>query len=144
MPTVCLSTNQTAEVAATGSMTAAGVGTLALCELQLRTAGALEPELAAELESARRVGLNWFAERFSVETNPNMGAWHYYYLYGLERMGALVGVAFFGEHDWYQEGARFLVERQDESGSWQGGTDMSETCFALLFLKRATAPVTGR
>ena len=67
-----------------------------------------------------------------------MGPWHYYYLYGLERMGALVGVAFLGEHDWYQEGARYLVARQDEEGSWQGGTDLSETCFALLFLKRAT------
>lgn len=127
-----------AEVAATGSMTTAGVGTLAICELQLRAAGALDPGLAAELAAARRAGLDWFGERFSVETNPAMGAWHYYYLYGLERMGALVGVAFLGAHDWYQEGARFLVERQDESGSWQGGTDLSETCFALLFLKRAT------
>jgi hypothetical protein len=40
--------------------------------------------------------------------------------------------------DWYREGAAWLVEAQRPEGHW--GT-VDETCFALLFLRRAT--VTG-
>jgi hypothetical protein len=124
---------------ATGSMTAAGVGTLAICEGRLRRAGALTAELGRDLGLARERGLGWLAKHFDVATNPRAGGWHYYYLYGLERLGALAGAPRIGEHDWYDEGARLLLKLQDEKGSWNGGTDLSETCFALLFLRRATA-----
>ncbi|MCP3920261.1 MAG: hypothetical protein GY711_32445 [bacterium] len=124
---------------ATGSMTTAGIGTLALCEIHLRKAGAVPTDLEPKLGAARRAGLAWLDANFSVETNPRSGAWLYYYLYGLERMGGLAGSHRVGEHYWYAEGASFLVPRQDEDGSWQGGTDLSQTCFALLFLKRATS-----
>lgn len=135
---------------ATGSMTAAGVGTLAICESRLRQVKALEADLQGSIAIARKRGLEWLASRFSVDTNPGSGGWHYYYLYGLERVGAVTGAPFFGAHDWYDEGAHWLTARQDEKGSWNNGTDLSETCFALLFLRRATSteprhrgPVTG-
>jgi len=124
---------------ATGSMTAAGVGTLAICESRLRLANALDADLQKRVGAARKRGLDWLANRFSVETNPGSGGWHYYYLYGLERVGAVSGAPFFGPHDWYAQGSRWLLEEQDEKGSWNKGTDLSETCFALLFLRRATS-----
>ena len=124
----------------TGSMTAAGVGTLAICELELRRADALDEELAKRIEDSERRGLEWLEQHFRVDDNPRAGAWHYYYLYGLERMGGLTGIDWLGENHWYDEGARLLLEQQDEEGSWKGGTDLSETSFALLFLKRATSP----
>lgn len=127
----------------TGSMTAAGLGTLALCEMHLRRADALPADLDGRLDEKRDAGLEWMARNFAVETNPRSGGWLYYYLYGLERIGALAGAPRIGEHDWYLEGAKFLLEEQDKGGSWTGGGDLSETCFALLFLKRATSSSSG-
>lgn len=134
-----------------GSMTAAGVGTLALCEMHLARGGGLTEAEARRLGDSRKRGLAWLDKFFSVETNPKNGGWHYYYLYGLERMGGLAGTTHVGEHDWYDEGARYLLAGQDEEGSWTNGADLSETCFALLFLRRATSadtaprvPKTGR
>ncbi len=131
----------------TGSMTAAGIGTLAICETQLRAAGECSLNLAIQISVARARGLEWLARNFSITTNPNAGSWLYYYLYGLERVGALSGVARLGGHDWYDEGAAFLVARQTPRGSWENGSDLSTTCFAILFLKRATSarrtPITG-
>lgn len=124
---------------ATGSMTAAGVGTLAIAEGRLRLAKALDATLETQIAASRKRGVEWMAKHFTVETNPGSGGWHYYYLYGLERMGAVMGAPLLGPHDWYDAGARWLLERQDEKGSWSNGTDLSETCFALLFLRRATS-----
>lgn len=43
-----------------------------------------------------------------------------------------------GAHDWYMEGAQWLLIRQRSDGAWAGhyGENV-DTCFALLFLKRA-------
>jgi hypothetical protein len=66
----------------------------------------------------------------------------------LERAGRFGGIRFFGDHDWYREGADFLVRAQNpRSGSWSsaGGRGPSfaivDTCFALLFLSKGLAPV---
>ena len=78
---------------------------------------------------------------------PGAG-FYYYYLYALERVGALTQRKWIGRHDWYREGAEELFRRQSQDGSWtSGGPESAEvdTCFALLFLKRATlrGSVTG-
>jgi hypothetical protein len=135
----------------TGSMTAAGIAVLAICEVELRRAGRWNAALDDALGKSRKRGADWLATNFAVNTNPRSGGWLYYYLYGLERLGAFTGIAQLGAHDWYAEGAGFLVPQQGEEGAWQNGTDPSETCFALLFLRRATlaqelerrGPVTG-
>ena len=83
------------------------------------------------------------------------GPWHGYYLYGLERAMVIAGKRYLGDHDWYREGAEILLEAQQRDGSWSKGTrkrakgrgnaatmagsdPLTDTCFALLFLKRAT------
>ncbi|MEZ6015074.1 MAG: hypothetical protein R3F49_08175 [Planctomycetota bacterium] len=122
----------------TGSMTTAGVGVLALCEQELALHGALDGPFAAELAARRKRGLDWLDARFAVDTNPALGGFHYYYLYGLERMGALAGVSLVGAHDWYAEGATWLLGAQNDDGAWEHGSDLADTCFAVLFLERAT------
>jgi hypothetical protein len=92
-------------------------------------------------------GLAWLAENVSVSYYPgpyehsgpplenNSQHQYLYYMYALERVGMLYGTELIGTHKWYPEGARVLVDTQDAGGSWGDTTD---TCFALLFLKRAT------
>ncbi len=95
-------------------------------------------------------GLQWMAKNFSVTFNPgpyehgnpkfeeNSQHQYYYYLYALERAGMLYGTEMMGNHKWYPEGAKVLIANQKADGSW-GST--VETCFAILFLKRATRPL---
>jgi hypothetical protein len=86
-----------------------------------------------------RKGGEWLAAHFSVEENPVRGSrHHYYYLYALERAGMLYGTEKFGGHAWYALGARYLLGAQERDGSWGGTVD---TCFAILFLRRATRPL---
>ncbi|MBX3438357.1 MAG: DUF4159 domain-containing protein [Planctomycetaceae bacterium] len=138
----------------TGSMTVAGIGSLAIIDsfLQedppdgtLNCCGAAEKD---EVQAAIDAGVRWLGNRFSVRDNPGGGNWLLYYLYGLERAGRLSGRRFFGDHDWYREGARFLVESQvAATGAWREDKvtgdqdDNVSTSFALLFLSKGLAPV---
>ncbi|KAA3614511.1 MAG: hypothetical protein DWQ01_02065 [Planctomycetota bacterium] len=129
---------------ATGSMTSAGVSILAICIEQLRLAG----EPYAEYEAVMQDGLKWLAVHFDARANPkgpNPDQWTYYYLYGLERVGGLLSRHMVGGSDWYREGTSFILSSQSAKGSWATayGFGPMNTCFALLFLNRATAPATG-
>jgi hypothetical protein len=61
----------------------------------------------------------------------------YYFLFSLERMAVVYDVKKIGETDWYAWGAKILVDKQEPDGSWKGEHGVADTCFALLFLKRA-------
>jgi hypothetical protein len=119
----------------TGSMTTAGLAGLAVARHNLDG----KPEKS---ELALREGVDWLARNFALDRNPGSGSWHYYYLYGLERAGRLLGKEFFGPYEWYAEGARYLVDNQLPDGSWMGigghKSDVLDTSFALLFLTKAT------
>jgi hypothetical protein len=140
----------------TGSMTTAGIGGL------VTSAAALESGDAA-VEDGRVIccrphdddrkldmAISWLAQRFSVTRNPRAGGGQsalYYYLYGLERAGRLSARRFIGEHDWYREGAEFLVHDQDSlshywQGSWHAERDPRiSTAMALLFLSKGRRPI---
>jgi len=122
----------------TGSMTTAGLSVIQIAELAL--AGKATRKVRARTEPSKRQGLGWLAHNFTVQKNPNKGDWHDYYLYGLERVGALYGIDLIGTHDWYWEGARNLLGRQAPGGEWE---NVTRTCFAILFLSKATASSTG-
>lgn len=126
-----------------GSMTAAGVGVLAICRGVLAEERGAKRTLAA-LDGKISDGLAWLARRYTVTDNPgstrdNLG----YYRYGLERVGALAPAERIGEHDWYQDCAEHLLREQAAEGHWGSFRGYVETCFALLVLRRATHPVTG-
>ncbi|NUN51484.1 MAG: hypothetical protein HUU06_01685 [Planctomycetaceae bacterium] len=146
---------------ATGSMTAGGVSSIALCVEALSANGTLGTSLRKRSDQSIRDGISWLGHHFSVRDNPGpegapMGREYrqYYYLFGMERAGDLAGVKYMGAKDWYLEGAKYLVEAQGSDGSWAStafmngalgtrggavrvGGDLRDTCFALLFLKRA-------
>lgn len=136
----------------TGSMTVAGVATLRICETMLRPDKQVNPDgtpICCERprpNKALEKGIDWIANKFTVGYNPGGSSWHLYYLYGLERAGRLNGLRFFGEHDWYRAGARFLVDRQSIRGNFRAvsGHEAAPVIggsFALLFLSKGLAPV---
>lgn len=125
----------------TGSMTSAAITVMEVCKAGLgrKMSRRQRQKTDEKIDAAVR----WLAQRFSVQRNPN-GGHNYYYLYGLERIGALTKREQFGPHWWYIMGAKHLLAAQDKkTGQWGS---VNDTCFALLFLRRATsghAPTTG-
>lgn len=83
---------------------------------------------------------------------PQIGGRTYYFLWSLERVAVALDLKTIGKKDWYAWGAEILLANQQADGSWQGyyADCGADTCFALLFLKRAnlapdlTAQLTGR
>ncbi len=129
----------------TGSMTAAALSTLAIAK---QGAGRkLSKKLRKRIDTQIAAGSKWLAEHWRVDGNPGHpsgGPWQYHYLYALERIGSFLGMERIGNHDWYGEGASWLLEHLQEDDRWSDGVgEETATCLALLFLKRASAPVTG-
>ncbi|MFT5155452.1 MAG: hypothetical protein ACI841_005467 [Planctomycetota bacterium] len=61
------------------------------------------------------VSKQWISHRFASTNEGAKGdPWHYYHLYGLERVSSLLDVSMMGDHAWYMEGARYLVDKQDK------------------------------
>jgi hypothetical protein len=83
---------------------------------------------------------------------PQIGGRSYYFLWSLERVAVALDLKTIGKKDWYAWGAEILLANQQADGSWQGnyGDCGADTCFALLFLRRAnlvpdlTTQLTGR
>ena len=123
------------------SMTAGAVGALCIYDYML----------GKEWKKNKNVldGLAWLDKNWTVtknigpcETSKGVEtAWLYYYLYALERTGMLYDTSLIGNHDWYFDGARVLLAAQKPDGSWDESHFKKptwDTCFAILFLKRAT------
>ncbi len=124
---------------ATGSMTTAGIACMVICKAHLENSRTrLWKKLLPQVNASIRDGCAWITQNFRVDGNPNGGNL-FYYLYGLERAGILAGVIQFGSHDWYRKGAEHILGKQKENGQIGGG--VVDTCFALLFLRRATVPM---
>lgn len=139
----------------TGSMTTAGIACLAICHDALtrpKRAELYVPVMENHVRRGIQDGFAWLDLNFTVMSNPPARApgWHYYYLYGLERAAMLAGRTRIGRHDWYLEGAKYLVTAQKEGGQWSSGAlgdgtygtnSVLDTAWAILFLKKATKPV---
>ncbi len=140
-------------VEAYGSMTCAGVCCLLLLAdmVESMTPDRRSAEFPSGIKTWRQNcelgiegGLAWLDQNLSLTRNPwtkDNATNYYFYLYALERTGALAPTEVLGEHQWYNEGAALLVFTQPETGQWH---DLHDTCFALLFLKRATIPTRTR
>jgi hypothetical protein len=122
-----------------GSMSAAGTAVLALCVPHLEGGTLREAEVGLEK------GIAWLDSSFKPTENTGAGrSWLLYYLYGIERVGAFADRKKLNSMDWYTEGARLLLKEQKGKGEWHGdGRVLANTSFALLFLNRASASVTG-
>lgn len=122
----------------TGSMTTAGVGILALVEGHTK----LAKKHRSEWEEVRQDALRWLAVNLDYSKNPGQDGHHYFFIYGVERVGSLLAVEQIGGVDWYEEGARYLLGAQQDDGSW-GSEPAVDTLLALLFLERASRPTSG-
>jgi hypothetical protein len=88
--------------------------------------------------------MSWIGDHFKIREYRS----HVFYnIYGIERSGRLSGRRFLGQHDWYREGCKYLVETQREDGAWyiaNSGFDrwpVVSTSFALLFLSKGRTPI---
>lgn len=142
-------------------MTAAGVAGLVLCYAGIADSKEIrkkeKEKLLEVIEQSVHDGLAWIDLHFSASANRNAagnmpGAYRLgYALYTLERAGTLTGLSRIGPgHDWYAEGARFLVREKRPAGKgeafWEFSHDkppvsVTDTPYALLFLKKATVRV---
>jgi hypothetical protein len=144
------------------SMTAAGIGSLMICQRQLakyrRGAGAenalLTPLIAegqrgagkydvrvrnADIDQAVKHGLAWMGANFTPE-GPIVGQSVYYMLYGVERVGALGDKATIGRVNWFEAGRQFILSQQRADGSWDSHHGViPNTVWAILFITKSTA-----
>ena len=65
-----------------------------------------------------------------------------YFLWSVERVGVMYNLRTIGDKDWYAWGSEVIRDHQNADGSWSmgnyhGSYPQVDTCFALLFLKRA-------
>jgi Prenyltransferase and squalene oxidase repeat len=148
------------------SMTAAGVGSLLICQRQLhryrkaqRATSSLLTALVEEtahtdyrsttsdqaLNQAVSRGMGWISSHFTTGTSAIVGQTPYYMLYGLERVGALADKQTIGRLDWYAKGREYIASTQQADGSWKGqhGEDVN-TVWAMLFLTKSTAKTIRR
>lgn len=153
-----------------GSMTAAGIATLAITHdfLHASTAGGIQGRVQAKLsKSAAAMGkaVSWLDKYFLVDRNPGRdtsldgaaaapgrfrglgnfadGSYVHYMLFGYERVGEATGQTRFAGDRWFDKGARYLIATQSGDGSWVNGAfgGTIDTAYALLFLSRGRSPV---
>jgi hypothetical protein len=148
--------------------TAAGLATLVICKSELAGNKTYKKKLRVKTDEAIEDAAAWLAKFFSVKDIPSVNGvderlplprfrlkpYYFFYMFALESAGTLTGCEKFGDHDWYREGALALLAIQKPDGHWDRWlktppSDMQDspeycianTCFALLFLKKATIPV---
>lgn len=121
--------------AAYGSATAGGSGALAIYDRML----GLDSRKNKSIDDA----VAWVASQPSLTQEQE---WYYSYYFALQNAGILLDTEKFGDRDWYREGVKLLLGVQLETGAWpqkhppHEWLQLSDTCFAILFLKRATRP----
>ena len=146
------------------SMTAAGIGSLLICQRQLdryrQERRATSPHLTvltsesqtdfkpsvptAKVDQAVRRGMSWIASNFAPDQTI-AGPSPFYMLYGVERIGSLSERQSIGKLDWFDRGRAYIRSKQNGDGSWQGahGAEMN-TVWAMLFLTKSTAKTLKR
>jgi len=131
------------------SMTCAGIASLELARFELDRTKSPKwtPPLAAQVDKEILGGWAWLDRHWGVDRHAEKPGddWHLYALYSLERAGVFSRVKTVNGKDWYFEGAMWLLRNQAPEGTWdeRGADKQVGTCFALLFLKRATPPLTN-
>lgn len=123
----------------TRSMTAAGLYGSLVAKASLRR----KPAELLALEEPFKKGLAHFAKHYPVpEARRDRSGGHvhspYYDLYSLERAMLLSGTEKIDGRPWYHDGALFILGNQGLDGEW---IDTTDTCLALLFLKKAYVAV---
>ncbi len=150
---------------ATGSMTACGMANIliareALAQDNRARKQLVDSGLLKQMDTSLYDALAWLDTHWSSFTNPSSRyGYHIYYLYCVERAMDILGKQLVGKRLWYPLGAQEILSRQQRATvqvpQMKRGTeempgvfwmtdsthepkDVLDTCFALLYLKRAT------
>ncbi len=151
---------------ATGSMTACGVTNLLIAAEILSTDKKYKKTwekamLSRKVNKGIWDGIAWLDKHWTKFENPySKYGYHIYYWYAIERAMDILNKKLCGSHLWYKTGAEALLANQNpvrvkvrvgkkqkleevDGTFWQTNSthepkDVIDTCFALLFLKRAT------
>jgi hypothetical protein len=132
-------------LASSNTMTCAGLMALAMGN------GAFPTDKAKGKDSADaaaiKKALHTLSEHIGVpakEADARPPMQNMYFMWSVERVAVLSDLKTIGGKDWYAWGAQILVANQAGDGHWAGPeytgggrSDAVDTCFALLFLKRA-------
>jgi len=132
-----------------GSMSAAAVASLFITRDYLYPGvgcpcrGGRSHGKVPKIDQAINNGLGWLGKQFAPNTNPpapkDSNQWVYYWLYSCERVGLASGVKYFGTHDWYAEGAAYILAKQHRKTQVWGHP--YDTAYALCFLVKGRAPI---
>ncbi|MCB9933902.1 MAG: hypothetical protein H6841_10825 [Planctomycetes bacterium] len=152
-------------------MTAAGISSLAILRDALMIAPTYDPQLIAKIDDRLAGGLiglgniyPYSRQYFKLDAKQSEcwigggeGRGMLYDMYGCERAGVLTHSVYFGDIDWYRDGADLMIKLQLKEGGWESlNEQICNFSFALLFLKRSapylatqrppqrTGPVTGK
>jgi hypothetical protein len=123
-------------------MTEGGLGSIVICMHYLQ-----QPWKTSEcvLKACGFIGAKFSCTDNQAGRHNNERIFQYYHLFAFERAGMLTGREDFGAHKWYVEGGNYLLEQQKADGCWTSDfafrNNVQDTCFAILFLRRATRPV---
>jgi hypothetical protein len=118
----------------TASMTAVGLSCLLIA---LENGDPADPRRGETLSALDR-GFKTLGSLANLEKDG------LYALYAMERAGMLGNRSTFGGVPWYVPGAKRLLAEQRRDGFWIGDYHRTvDTAFAILFLKKATPPISG-
>lgn len=132
------------ETTVSGAMTCAGITILLIGKSILGKE--IAKKESEKIDQSIWDGFGWLYTNWTMERNPESGRSHYYFLYGIERVATLGLYERIGTHYWFREGAEVLVKQQSDDGHWDrkadvAPTDICDTSYALLFLRRGTVPI---
>lgn len=97
-----------------------------------------------QFETAINKSIDWVHKHFTLdkatgESDSGGTRWFYYYLYAFERFATLADIQTINNVDWYAEGARLIIAKQQPNGSWfESDGAEANTAFGTLFLVRST------
>lgn len=136
--------------AITPGMTAAGVATLYITQEFIHARDAVDCRGNGG-SAGIDAGVAWLARNFDKVATDTRYARDFPFLtlYAVERVGVAGGLKYFGNNDWYDKGANWLLKVQAPDGSFDAGKGalanlqgpLVDTSFATLFLVRGRAPV---
>ncbi len=122
---------------ATGSMTASAIAIMAQSVFCLKATNNLRKDDSSKSFTAMQDGLAWIDAHYMVRCGqPADMDSDCYHLWIIENACDLVESRNIGVHDWYRDGAEFIMNEQKENGGWSDPTfgNICSTCFAVLFL----------
>ncbi|MDD4888914.1 MAG: DUF4159 domain-containing protein [Phycisphaerae bacterium] len=110
--------------------------------------GSCDASPPKEMLEGIKHGEDWLAKHFNPAGNAgrqDIGWFIPYTLYGVERVAVAGGHKYFGEKNWWELCARYVLFTQQPDGSWpacyESATSNITTSWMLLFLSYGRAPV---